>query len=231
MIKAILTIDDFPSENTKAIVDYLLSKNIKVIFFCWGERLEQNKENAIYALRNGMIVGNHSYTHPHFSELTLEECIAEIEKCEEALDRLYEEAGVPRTVRPFRFPYGDQGGANKEALQEYFKAKGFDKVDDTKISEPGWKKAGYDQDIDTLWTFDLEEYRIRPDSDFTKEDVFAKMEDPAPAYGFPLFKDGSWHLLITHAHDETEQMYPEYYKHFIDRIIEGGVVFEEPRFI
>ena len=69
MKKAILTIDDVPSNNTKAIVDYLNEKDITVVMFVVGEWLEKKPENAIYALQHGMILGNHSYTHPQFSSL------------------------------------------------------------------------------------------------------------------------------------------------------------------
>ncbi len=43
----------------------------------------------------------------------MEEAIFEIEKNEEILDKLYQDAGVQRTYRPFRFPYGDKGGEKK----------------------------------------------------------------------------------------------------------------------
>lgn len=33
-----------------------------------------------------------------------------------------------------------------------------------------------------------------------------------------------------HAHDETEVMLPEYYKLFIDHVLENGFVFEKPTF-
>lgn len=231
MITATLTIDDIPSRNTKAIVDYLVSKNIEVIMFAVGSWNEECRANAIYALQNGMIVGNHSFSHPQFSELTREEAISEIEKNEEFLDRLYDEAGVERRFRPFRFPYGNKGGENKAFLQDYLKEKGFDKVDDRKIGFPFWQEMGLDKDIDTFWTFDFEEYKIRKGSGFTEEDVFKRIEDPKPPYGAPLFKEGSHQLLLLHAHDETEELVPGYYKHFIDRLIEGGVVFEKPAFI
>lgn len=87
MNSGLLTIDDFPSKNTPAIVDYLKEKNIKVIFFATGENVERFYNEAIYALKSGMIVGNHSYSHPGFSSLTLKQCIEEFEKCEEILER------------------------------------------------------------------------------------------------------------------------------------------------
>ena len=103
MVKALLTIDDIASKNTVAIVDYLNKNKIPAIMFAWGENIEKHYENAIYALKNGMIVGNHSYSHPAFSKLSFEQAVEEIEKNELVLDKLYKDAGVERRFRPFRF--------------------------------------------------------------------------------------------------------------------------------
>ena len=162
MIHALLTVDDVASRNTPAMVDYLRDKGIRAIFFATGENVERFYEEACYALKNGMILGNHSYSHPHFSQLSMEACANEIEKCEQVLDQLYHDCGIQREYRPFRFPYGDKGGENREALQAYFREKGFDKVDDTQIPYSWWAESGLNRDIDTLWTFDFEEYHIRP---------------------------------------------------------------------
>ena len=64
-----------------------------------------------------MIVGNHSYSHPAFSSLTMKESIEEIEKCESILEKLYQTSGIERVFRPFRFPYGDKGGGKKIMIQ------------------------------------------------------------------------------------------------------------------
>ncbi len=231
MNTALLTIDDFSSKNTPAIVDYLKEKGIQPIFFAEGRKVEQFYEEAKYALKNGMLVGNHSYSHPAFSSLTPEEAIAEIEKCEKVLNKLYADCGVERMYRPFRFPYGDKGGANKEVLQNYFKEKGFHKVDDTQFSYPWWKENGLSTDIDTFWTFDFGEYMIRPGSDYTRESVWERMHNTNPQSGAVLFAENNHHILLLHAHDETEEMLPEYYKQFIDHLLENGMVFDEPRFI
>ena len=230
MIQAILTIDDIASKNTPAIVDYLNGKGIRAILFAVGRNIEKNWDEAVYAVKSGMIVGNHSDSHPAFSELSLEEGIADIERCEEKLDELYRAAGAPRKYRPFRFPYGNKGGKNKAALQRYLAEKGFDKVKDTQIPYPWWKEAGLDRDIDTLWTFDFEEYRIRPGSGFTQDDVWNKMHDAHPASGAPLFAERGRHILLLHAHDETDAMAPGYYRLFIDHLLENGVAFAEPEF-
>lgn len=61
-----------------------------------------------------MIVGNHSYSHSHFSVLSLSEGICEIDRCEAVLNQIYDMAGMKRIYRPFRFPYGDKGQKNKD---------------------------------------------------------------------------------------------------------------------
>ncbi len=231
MNHAILTIDDVASKNTPAIVDYLNEKEIKAIFFATGKNVERYYEEAKYAVQHGMIVGNHSYSHPQFSKLTVKESVKEIKQCEKVLKKLYKDSGVKRTVKPFRFPYGDKGGANKAELQTYLKKKGFHKVDDSKLTYPWWKANHLHEDIDTLWSFDFAEYAIRPNSGFTKENVWARMHDMNPKFGAALFGEGNAHIILLHAHDETEQMLPGYYKLFLDHLLENGVVFDEPKFL
>ena len=231
MIKAILTIDDVASKNTPAIVDYLTEKKIPAILFAYGRNLARYPEYGVYALSHGLILGNHSYTHPHFSEISLEEGIQEIERCENLLNDVYRQAGIRRRHRPFRFPYGDKGGANQAALQQYLREQGFSKVRDTQISYPWWKEQGLDRDIDTLWTFDFAEYQIRPNSGFTMDDVMKRICDPAPKNGAPLLAENSRHILLLHAHDETEELVPEYYRKLIGYLLDHGVEFEKPEFM
>lgn len=224
----ILTIDDIASKNTPAIVEYLKENGITAVMFAVGSRVERFWNEAVCALRSGMIVGNHSYSHPVFSSLSATEGIAEIEKNEAVLNRLYEAAGVERRYRLFRFPYGDKGGSNKEILQQYLKKHDFYKLPDGRIPYSFWKENGLDRDIDTLWTYDFEEYRVRPGSGFTMDDVFAKMRDPAPRFGATLLGENRFHFLLMHAHDETEELVPEYYKKMIGHLLANGFVFEQP---
>lgn len=231
MISALLTIDDITSHNTCAITDYLVEKGISAIMFAVGQHIERDPEPAIYALQHGMVVGNHSYSHPAFSSLTIDEAVEDIEKCEALLDRLYESAGVERRYRPFRFPYGDKGSANKAQLQSYLSEHGFDKVNDTRIPYPWWKEYGLDYDIDTLWTFDFAEYRIRKDSGFTMNDVMKRIHDTDPDAGAPILADNGRHIILLHAHDETEELVPGYYRILIDYLLERGVDFISPEFM
>lgn len=230
MSKAILTIDDIASKNTPAIVDYLCEKHIKAVLFAVGENVEKYFDEAVYALQKGMIVGNHSYSHPSFSKISLEEGIAEIERNEAVLTRLYEKAGVEREVKVFRFPYGDKGGENQKALQSYLREQGFQKLTDTQIMSPWYAENGLHTDIDTFWTFDFGEWQIREGSAFTAASVFDRIHDEKPAYGDALLREGSRHILLFHAHDETEEQLPGYHRLFLDHLLECGVEFEEPHF-
>ena len=231
MNSVLLTIDDIASRNTTSIVDALCDRQISAILFATGANVERHWDEAVYALCKGMIVGNHSYSHPGFSSLTLEEGIADIEKCEAVLERLYREAGVERIYRPFRFPYGDKGGENKAALQQYLAQRHFDKVDDRHIPYAWWHENGLDQDIDTLWTFDFEEYRIQYDPAFNQESVWAKTRDVNPRTGAALFGENQRHILLMHAHDETDAVWPGYYRELLDNLLANGVMFDKPAFI
>ncbi len=231
MIKAVLTIDDIASSNTPALVDYLVEKEIPVLMFAVGEHIEKYPENVAYALQHGMVVGNHSYSHPDFAEISYEEGIREIEKCEELLNDIYKEAGVERKYRPFRFPYGSKGGENKERYEQYFRDKGFSKLDDRKIAYPWWKETGLAKDIDTLWTFDFAEYQIRPDSGFTMDDVMKRVHDDKPESGGVLLEDGTYHIILMHDHEETLAMVPDYYKIMLEPVMENGVTFVRPEFL
>lgn len=231
MNTALLTIDDIASRNTPVLVDYLTEKGIPAILFAVGMNVEKHYEEALYAVKKGFVVGNHSYSHPGFSSLSMEEAVADIETCEHVLDQLHRDAGVPRQYRPFRFPYGDKGGENKAALQQYLKEKHFDKVDDTHIPYPWWQESGLSRDIDTLWTFDFEEYRLPHDPTFTKDSIWAKIQDTVPLSGAALYGENNRHILLLHAHDETEAVLPRYYQLFLEELIKNGITFDTPRFI
>lgn len=231
MNTALLTIDDFASRNTPALVDYLTEKGICPILFGWGEMIEKHYDEALYAVKKGFIVGNHSYSHPHFSELTTQQAIEEVEKCEAVLNKLYCDAGVERTWRPFRFPYGDKGGNNKDALQQYFREHGFHKVDDRHIPYTWWKESACYKDIDTFWTFDFEEYRLAWNDGFTYASIQAKMQNPAPVQGAALYGENQRNILLLHDHAETDAVLPGYYRLFIEDMLKNGIVFDEPRFL
>lgn len=231
MSTAYLTIDDGPTKNTNQIIDYLLGKNITPVMFFWGDRLEEARDNAIYALQHGALIGNHSYTHPHFSSISLEQGIEEIERMEEALNGLYQEAGVKREHKFFRFPYGDKGGENKEALQEYLASHGFSKLDYSLITYDWYFDNKLDKDYDTLWTFDFEEYRLQYDKAFSYQMIIDHIANPKPVNGGSLQDKGAHNILLIHDHPQTDAIVPGYFYELIDRTLAAGVTFLKPQFV
>ena len=231
MSKAYLTIDDGPTVNTRQYLDFLLGKGITPVMFFWGDRIKEARDNGIYAIRHGAIVGNHSTTHPHFSTLPLKQCIEEIELQEEAIDSLYEEAGVKREYKLFRFPYGDKGGENKEALQEYLKSHGFCKIDYRPITYDWYYENKLDQDYDTLWTFDFEEYRLQYDKSFSYNKILNHIAEAHPENGGSLTDPNAHNILLIHDHPQTDAIVPGYFTDLINHAIEAGVTFVKPELI
>ena len=231
MSTAYLTIDDGPTKNTNEIVDYLLAKNIIPVMFFWGERVKEARENAIYAIQNGAYIGNHTYSHPYFSTISLKQCIEEIEREEEVINSLYKEAGVVREVKVFRFPYGDKGGENKEAIQQYLASQGFCKMDSGPITYDWYFDEKLDKDYDTFWTFDYEEYRLHFDSTFSYPMVYEHIANPKPAKGGNFHTPGAHNIILIHDHTLTDEMIPGYFYDIIDRTLEAGVTFIKPKFI
>ena len=200
-----LTIDDGPSIAMKDKVDYLAERHIPAVFFCIGEELERRPEYAIHAIRRGFVVGNHSRTHPRFSDTALERCCREIEETDRIIDALYTAAGTPRPVKWFRFPFGDKGDLKyglvfttgtkadphrKQYLQSFLRELGYRQPAFTGITYAFYRQAGLLDDVDWHWTFDVMEYAtmetrslLRPRSLFrirNLSQVLRRMDERCP---------------------------------------------------
>ena len=228
MSDLILTIDDIPQQVTRRMADYLSEKKIPAVFFAVGENLEKLPEEAVYVLRKGFLIGNHSYSHPSFSKIPFEEGIREIERTEELLERVYEEAGVERKAKLFRFPYIDKGGENKERYQEYLKNAGFRKLSDSRVSAPGYFRDGHGEDMDTACSFDCQEYNI-PAGTMTMDDVLKRLREGDAWMGSGISGEGK-QIVLLHSHDDTERLVPGYYRIMIEEILHLGGCFREAEY-
>ena len=229
MGKLILTIDDIPQKVTIPLVDYLSEKNIPAVFFAVGENIEKDPEPAVYALRKGFLIGNHSYSHPAFSRLSFEEALTEIRKTEELLDRIYEEAGIERTLKFFRFPYIDKGGEKKERYQALLREEGFVKPDDSRVTAPGYLRQGWDKEVDTACSFDCQEYNIPPGT-MTIEDVIRRLNEGDHDAGSSVFGDDT-QIVLLHSHDDTDKLVPGYYRIILEEILRLGGEFISPKWM
>lgn len=229
MGKAYLTIDDGPTKNTKSIIDFLKSKRIIPIMFFYGLQIEKSRDEGIYAIKNGAIIGNHSYTHPHFSEISMDECVAEIEEQEKLIQSLHEEAGARRESKLFRFPYGDKGGKNHDFLQKYLAKNNFSKIRDNSIRLEWYHENEFDKERDIFWTFDFSEYNMTSDLLYTYEDIMKRIHDKTGS-GRTLFDTDGFNIVIIHDHEKTEEIFPGYFSKLIDHVLDNGLQFVKPVF-
>ena len=107
--KIAITFDDGPSNKSKELVDLLEEFDIVATFFILGCNASKYKEELKYIYAHGHEIGNHSYSHPDFKKITIEEGLAEIEKSQQIIYKT-----ILHYPRVFRFPYGS---VNKEILK------------------------------------------------------------------------------------------------------------------
>jgi peptidoglycan/xylan/chitin deacetylase (PgdA/CDA1 family) len=239
MVKiAYLTIDDAPSEEFRQKVDFLLFKKIPTIFFCKGTRLEEQQDDAVYAIKKGFVIGNHSYNHPHFSKLSKEECFGQIEKTDKLIEEVYKKARIKRSVKVFRFPYGDKGNneynnnswrdinlemlkqksEHSKELQNFLKRLGYKQLKFRKITYPWYKTL--EKDIDIGWTYDTHDWRLYRGLD-TIQDIFNRMEKSQE------LNSESADIIGMHDHPNSFELF----KQIIERLLEKGIKFEMPKLI
>lgn len=109
--KIALTFDDGPSEVTEILLDGLARRGVKATFFLIGTCAEQYPETVKREIREGHLVGNHSYDHADLRKLSLEEACLEVEKTNQILEDITGE-----NVEYIRPPFGDW----KKELEETF---------------------------------------------------------------------------------------------------------------
>ncbi|MHA6528974.1 polysaccharide deacetylase family protein [Paenibacillus sp. BAC0078] len=112
-----LTFDDVPDPRfTPQVLNVLRKHHVKATFFIVGSRAAKHPDLVKRIIREGHAVGNHSYNHPQFGKISVNEFRSQIIRTENIIDAL---AGYkPRLIRP---PYGD---INEQQLQ-WAKAHGY----------------------------------------------------------------------------------------------------------
>jgi len=240
---AYLTIDDGPSEDMRMKVDYLYSKKIPAVWFCQGNFLEKRPELAVYAIKKGFIIGNHSYNHPYFSQIKLDECFVQILKTDKIINHIYHRAGIKRSVKFFRFPCGDKGGmkhadvfsgysnsgqARKDRIQEYLKQLGYSQPSFKNITYKYYRKAGLLSDVDWHWTYDVMEwgiyFRPHPFGINSLGKVFARMEENKPEGCRGLNDSKSAEIILLHDFSQSSDILIP----IVERLLAKGIEFKSP---
>jgi len=102
---------------TDRLLETLERHSVHATFFMEGRRLENEAECARRVLAAGHDVGNHSYNHPEFDSIPIEECIREVEMTQQIMHR--ELGFYPYLLRP-------PAGKLTQEVEQTFLAKGFD---------------------------------------------------------------------------------------------------------
>lgn len=97
-----LTFDEgYENGYTAQILDTLKAKNIKAVFFCTYDYVKDNPDLVNRMIKEGHIVGNHSYRHYNFTQIDIETARDEITILH---DYVAEQFGYE--MKYFRFPEG-----------------------------------------------------------------------------------------------------------------------------
>lgn len=102
------------TQSAQAILNTLARHQLQSTFFLTGQWASKNKELVAQIASLGHEIFNHTYTHPHLTELYDEEIIKELQTTEDVIIGI---TGI--TTRPFfRAPYGDRNAHVREVAAE-----------------------------------------------------------------------------------------------------------------
>ncbi len=240
---AYLTIDDAPSLDFVNKLDFLDSHHVPAVWFCQGNFMEQQPEYVIEAMRRGYVIGNHTYTHPHCSDISVDQCFAEIRATDAIIEELHRQAGVERKQRYFRFPYGDKGDklygdvfqipdadgqSRRDAIQGYLRRLGYGQPAFPDITYSHYRSMGLLDDADWYWTYDTLDWSAFSDHPIygvdSVEKVFARTEEDVPDGWRGLHYPNSAEIILMHDHRPLGDLFGP----LVERLIGMGLQFARP---
>jgi chitin deacetylase len=102
-----LSFDDGPGPSTPELLDVLRAAACQATFFVLGSNLTQALDVAARAVREGHVLGNHTYSHARPGALSNTTLIDEIERTDALIRTAYRLAAAPEPdVIALRLPYG-----------------------------------------------------------------------------------------------------------------------------
>lgn len=99
------------AEDMESILSTLKNHNCKATFFVLGTWAEQNPDIMKKIVADGHEIGNHSYNHTHYTAMSQNEMLADIDKCNKAIK---DTSGISPTL--FRAPSGDYNNSVIETV-------------------------------------------------------------------------------------------------------------------
>ncbi|WP_372669351.1 polysaccharide deacetylase family protein [Amycolatopsis kentuckyensis] len=110
-----LTFDDGPSNsNTPALLSALQQNGLRATMFNEGQYAAAYPGQVRAQVSAGMWVGNHSYTHPHLTQLNQSQMDSEVSRTQQAISAAG--GGTPKLFRP---PYGETNSTLQTVEAKY----------------------------------------------------------------------------------------------------------------
>ncbi|MFD7065320.1 polysaccharide deacetylase family protein [Streptomyces sp. NPDC059906] len=109
-----LTFDDGPSGTTQSLLNALRQNGLRATMFNQGQYAAQNPSLVRAQVDAGMWVANHSYTHPHMTQLSQAQMDSEISRTQQAI--VNAGGGTPKLFRP---PYGETNATLRSVEAKY----------------------------------------------------------------------------------------------------------------
>ncbi|HET6708515.1 polysaccharide deacetylase family protein [Amycolatopsis sp.] len=110
-----LTFDDGPSNSsTPALLNALRQNGLRATMFNVGQNAAASPAQVRAQVSAGMWVANHSYTHPHLTQLSQGQVDSEISRTQQAIAAAG--GGTPRLFRP---PYGETNATVQSVASRY----------------------------------------------------------------------------------------------------------------
>jgi peptidoglycan/xylan/chitin deacetylase (PgdA/CDA1 family) len=101
-----LTFDDGPNGGTTPqLLNALRSAGARATFFNIGSKVQQNPALARSQVDARMWVANHTWTHPHLTQMSASQINSELSRTQQAIQQ-----ATGQTPRLFRPPYGETNG-------------------------------------------------------------------------------------------------------------------------
>ncbi len=110
-----LTFDDGPTPgNTQNLLNALRSAGLRATFFDEGQNAQPNPSLVQATLSAGMWIGNHTWDHPHMTQLSTAQMNTEIGNTQQTLQQIT--GSAPKLFRP---PYGETNATLKSVEAQY----------------------------------------------------------------------------------------------------------------
>lgn len=129
-----ITFDDGPNPvYTPQVLEIFSEAKGKATFFMIGEQMKEHPDVVKQVCDKGHEIGNHTFTHPKLSELSVQDCLKEIDEMEKLIEEM---AGRKPVV--FRPPYLDYNQDTVSLLQN----KGYPMIGALNLEAQDWEQPG-----------------------------------------------------------------------------------------